>query len=269
MNTIPLKISDPSKHVSQPREVNRNYSPEEKTKLAKASRDFESMLTSIMLKSMMQTTNGLFGENSYGGDMFDTIFFSEIAGKISEDKGLGVADVLYNKLTGESLNSLSRLTKMSPLRRSNVKLNSLVEKFPVIQPSSSSLKRLDQFEKHINDASKLYGIDTNLIRSVILTESAGKIDAISTAKAKGLMQLMDGTAKEMGVRNVWDPRENIFGGTKYLAQMLRQYNGDIKLALAAYNAGPGNVNKYNGIPPFDETRNYINRVIGYYKYLNG
>ncbi len=269
MNTIPLKISDPSKHVTKPLEVNRNYSPEEKVKLAKASRDFESMLTSLMLKSMMQTTNGLFGEDSYGGDMFATVFYSEIAGKISQDKGLGVADLLYKKLTGEDINSLTKLTKLSPLRRSDLKIIPLLEKFPVFTPSTSSLNRINQFEKHITDASKLYGIDKNLIKSVILAESAGKVDAISSAKAKGLMQLMDGTAKEMGVKNVWNPRENIFGGTKYLAQMLRQYNGDVKLALAAYNAGPGNVNKHNGIPPFEETKNYINRVIGYYKHLNG
>ena len=73
----------------------------------------------------------------------------------------------------------------------------------------------------------------------------------------------------MGVKNVWDPKENIYGGTKYLGQMLRQYNGDVKLSLAAYNAGPGNVNKYGGVPPFKETENYISRVLSYYNYLNG
>jgi len=83
------------------------------------------------------------------------------------------------------------------------------------------------------------------------------------------MQLIDSTASNMGVKNVWDPKENIFGGTKYLSQMLRKYNGNVNLALASYNAGPVNVQKYGGVPPFEETQNYIKRVIGYFNHLNG
>ena len=82
------------------------------------------------------------------------------------------------------------------------------------------------------------------------------------------MQLIDSTRSDMGVRNVFNPRENILGGTKYFAQMLRQYSGDVKLALAAYNAGPSNVEKYNGVPPFDETKNYINKVLGYFNHFS-
>ena len=131
------------------------------------------------------------------------------------------------------------------------------------------MDRLNKYEDIINAASNSFGVDKNLIKSVILTESAANQNAVSSAKAKGLMQLIDSTATEMGVSNVWDPKENIFGGTKYLAEMLRKYNGDMNLALASYNAGPQNVDKYGGIPPFEETQNYVKRVKGYFNHLNG
>jgi soluble lytic murein transglycosylase-like protein len=162
------------------------------------------------------------------------------------------------------------LEPIPPKKKIDLKIDHSQEEnnFPLIEPSNSSLKRLNKFDEIIENAAIHYGVDKNLIKSVILTESAGNEKAISSAKAKGLMQLMDATAKDLGVNNVWDPKENIMGGTKYLAEMLRQYNGDLKLALAGYNAGPGNVQKYNGIPPFEETKNYITRVIGYMNHLN-
>lgn len=105
-----------------------------------------------------------------------------------------------------------------------------------------------------------YEVDPALVRAVIHAESAFNYKAISKAGAQGLMQLMPGTAKDLGVSNAFNANENIEGGVKYLAQLLSEFDGDIKLATAAYNAGPNAVKKYNGIPPYSETKVYVERV---------
>lgn len=111
--------------------------------------------------------------------------------------------------------------------------------------------------------SRRYGVPENLLKAVAKAESNFDKDAVSSCGAMGIMQLMPSTASSLGVRDAFDPEQNIMGGAKLLSQLLSQYGGDTKLALAAYNAGSGNVEKYGGVPPFAETQNYVNRVMGY------
>lgn len=124
---------------------------------------------------------------------------------------------------------------------------------------STPLNRLS-FKDTIDKLSLLYRVDPALIRAVIHAESHFKADALSKVGAQGLMQLMPATAKELEVVDAFIPEQNITGGVKHLAKLLRKYHGDISLAAAAYNAGEGNVKKYGGIPPFEETKVYVKRV---------
>lgn len=113
------------------------------------------------------------------------------------------------------------------------------------------------------EASDKYGISVDLLKAVAKAESNFNPEATSHCGAMGIMQLMPSTAESLGVKNAYDPYENIMGGAKLLSQLDKLYDGNVKLMLAGYNAGPGNVEKYNGIPPFEETQNYVARIMHY------
>lgn len=123
----------------------------------------------------------------------------------------------------------------------------------------------ERFGLHIRDAARLYQIPEELVRAVIMVESGFSPRAVSPANAKGLMQLIPATAQRMQVEDVFDPRQNIYGGVRYLRVLANLFNGDLNLTIAAYNAGEGAVLRYGGIPPYRETEDYVTRVIGLYR----
>ncbi|HEY6376236.1 MAG TPA: lytic transglycosylase domain-containing protein [Edaphobacter sp.] len=138
--------------------------------------------------------------------------------------------------------------------------DSAVEEKAVVAASAPALTKAEMKEM-LAHASGEHNIDADLLASVVRAESGGQVRAVSRTGAKGLMQLMPGTAGELGVHDAFRPEENIAGGTAYLDALLTRYHDNLALALAAYNAGPGAVDKYHGVPPYRETRAYVARVI--------
>jgi soluble lytic murein transglycosylase-like protein len=137
-------------------------------------------------------------------------------------------------------------------------------------PGREPTEYIKEYESLIQQASERFSVDPFLVKAVIKAESDFDYQAVSSKGAQGLMQLMPETAYDMEVGDPFDPEENIFGGTRYLGLLLERYKNDKMKALAAYNAGPDRVEEYQGIPPFTETKDFIERVLKYYEaYLNG
>lgn len=130
--------------------------------------------------------------------------------------------------------------------------------------SGEELECSAELDAIFDEAAEKYGVDAKFLKSIAKCESDFDPACVSHSGATGIMQLMPATAAELGVSDSYDPYQNIMGGAQYISELLDKYNGDTSLALAAYNAGSGNVAKYGGIPPFTETQNYVKKVLGYY-----
>jgi soluble lytic murein transglycosylase-like protein len=280
--------------------ASRSLDPQSKVKLQKVVREFESLLVGYMLKSMKEgVPKSELDSEGFGNGVLDEMADGQFANSMTQNRSFGLADMLYKKITGESLPSQSAVQaagSTAPAVRHTVMpasghrvMHGMMNKpvsAPVVKATAAKTvaektvaaktastgnsdlsKRIGDFEEIIQQASAQHGVDSSLIKAVIAVESGGVGKARSGKAAKGLMQLTDSTAAAMGVRNSWDPKQNILGGTKYLSSLLDKFGGDLDQALASYNAGPGAVEKYQGIPPYRETKNYIERVKNYLQYF--
>jgi len=176
------------------------------------------------------------------------------------------AEVFTSRAAGGSFRRITGMTTRQ-LGDSRASLKSTYFRIPGRQRIYPQL-----YAEVIDEAAELHDVDPALVRAVIHAESAFNPRAVSPKGARGLMQLMPGTARMLGVRNAFSPASNIHGGTKYLSQLLRRYRNEI-YAIAAYNAGEVPVDRYNGVPPYSETREYVRRVLRlkkqYSLHLNG
>jgi soluble lytic murein transglycosylase-like protein len=148
----------------------------------------------------------------------------------------------------------------APIAHPRLPKISAPESFISVSEEYRPLPATIAYNDAIAEAADLYNLDPNLIRAIIRAESAFNPFAVSRAGAQGLMQLMPDVAEELDVLDPFDPRQNIFGGARYLRQLLDRNKGNLNLAVASYNAGPGAVDRYNGIPPYRETRAYVKKV---------
>ncbi|MGG0844529.1 lytic transglycosylase domain-containing protein [Peribacillus simplex] len=204
--------------------------------------------TFMELQAIQQFTNGNITNNDSSRSIFQHMLSELVSGDALEDTSQTLGSLLTNVETE---------TK-SFLQSGSLKSNPIATAYTNNESSETGTN----YDQIISQAASLYNLPEKLIKSVIKQESNFNPEATSYAGATGLMQLMPATARSLGVDDPSDPEQNIMGGSKYLSQMMARYDGDIKVALAAYNAGPGNVDKYNGIPPFRETRNYVQKVYG-------
>ena len=223
-------------------------------KLKKAAQNFEAIFITQILSNMRRSINsGLFGKGM-SSDIYHSMFDENIAQAIASKNGFGLSDIIIKSLHKDIREEESAPGKtladywLRPIRR-------------------ISTQKIDRNwdRSIINKAADQFGVDAKLVEAIIKVESNYNAKAISKKGAVGLMQLMKSTAEQMGVKNRYNPEQNIFGGVNYLKTQLEHFDGSLELALSAYNAGTAAVEKYNGIPPYAETQAYVKKVLKTYR----
>jgi len=257
--------------------------------LKKAAKEFEAVFMNSLMKAMRRTVpdNKMFnseGPTKFYQQMQDAEMAKAMASGTNQ---MGIAEMIIrqfeNNIEGkaddveaprhppvstlphEAMNRYKAMSQVTGKVADMVRLKATAQ-----AQGTAVADTLQRFEQEITRSAQQSGLDPALILAVVMEESGGDPLATSGKGAQGLMQLMPGTAKEMGVEDSTSPSQNLDGGSRYLSKMLKRYNGNLELALAAYNAGPGNVDKAGGqVPGFKETRSYVQRVQDRFKALGG
>ncbi len=291
--------SEHAMHADVNTQKTDKLTPADLKKIKLVATKFESLFLDMIFNSMSKDIEkSSFVDHGSGYKIFNSLFYDAVANSETYGNGIGIAKMIVgyfkehpalinNMGSNEVKTSIGKLYSTNNIfqaykrsSESDIGISSLIQQTTGENPlQSSSQNNIDRNDNKIDKngyitadeiaekASKIYGISYNLIKAVMKTESGFNPYAISNKGAVGLMQLMPETAKDLGV-DIDNPIHNVFGGALYLKKMMERYDGDVKLALAAYNAGAENVDKYKGIPPFEETENYVKTVLNYYKEYN-
>ncbi|MFH2055228.1 MAG: lytic transglycosylase domain-containing protein [bacterium] len=218
-------------------------------KLRKATQEFESLFVEQMLKNMRRVSWNQ-EESGFGKDVMLEVADEAVSRQLAKTGMLGIGDLLYQ-----------RLVERLGIDNEGSALKSVPYGATASRPTGSvASDTLERYRTEIDQAVAETGLAPELIAAVIDAESGGDSNVVSPAGAVGLMQLMPATANEVGVEDSTHPGQNVLGGARYLKQMLDRF-GDLRLALATYNAGPARVDQYGDVPPFAETRAYVDRIV--------